>query len=201
MTQIEAAMPVTKTNSFILTFNGCGGEHTMGTIKNEIAKYWQCEGEEFFEEYMFSWDKDEIAKQYSIPGKYHLRDWNELDDLCHLNGPEFIEDSTYFELIDIDTQESLSEILIKEEMLEIEDEPEVSQDLEKDVSVLYGQQYNKGSFSFGPIESDQPFDPSKLRIKCSCWDDIQIITAIEYQGEIYYVEEESRGKSQTIYFA
>ena len=86
-------------------------------------------------------------------------------------------------------------------MLEIEDEPEVSQDLEKDVSVLYGQQFNKGSFSFGPIESDQPFDPSKLRIKCSCWDDIQIITAIEYQGEIYYVEEESRGKSQTIYFA
>ena len=39
MTQIEAAMPVTKTNSFILTINGCGGEHTMGTIKNEIAKY------------------------------------------------------------------------------------------------------------------------------------------------------------------
>jgi len=108
MTQIEAAMPVTKTNSFILTINGCGGEHTMGTIKNEIAKYWQCEGEEFFEEYMFSWDKDEIANQYGIPEKYQLGDWNELDDLCHLNGPEFIEDITYFELIDIDTQESLS---------------------------------------------------------------------------------------------
>ena len=59
--------------------------------------------------------------------------------------------------------------------------------------------FNKGSFSFGPIESDQPFDPSKLRTMCSCWDDIQIITAIEYQGETYYVEEESRGKSQTIY--
>ena len=44
--------------------------------------------------------------------------------ICVINGP-IIEDITYFELTTL-TQESLSEILIKEEMLEIEDEPRFS---------------------------------------------------------------------------
>ena len=50
--------------------------------------------QEFFEEYMFSWDKPELIEKYSIPEKFQLQDWNELDDLAHLNGPEIMEENT-----------------------------------------------------------------------------------------------------------
>ena len=48
MTQIESAKPSIQIHNFSLKIFGCGGEHTIGTVSNEIASYWQTEGEEFF---------------------------------------------------------------------------------------------------------------------------------------------------------
>lgn len=200
MTQLETAKTSTDTTCFTLAIYGCGGEHTIGTASTEVASYWE-EEDEIFQEYMFSWDRDEVIEKYNISEKYHLKEWNELDDLAHINGPEFVKDSTYIDVIDDETKDKILEFLITEENLEIEEEPEVPQELENKLTVVYGQQWNKGTFSFGPIESEEPFDPSKLKIKCSCWEDLQIITHIEYEGEFYGVEEESSGKSQIIFFS
>ena len=120
MTQLESSKLSTQTYNFSLEIYGCGGEHTIGTVKNEIAKYWQTDGEEFFEEYMFSWDKPELIEKYSIPEKFQLQDWNELDDLAHLNGPEIMEENTILEVNDYDSSDKISEIVITNEMLEVE---------------------------------------------------------------------------------
>ena len=73
MTQLESSKLSTQTYDFSLEINGKGGEHTIGTVKNEVAKYWQTDGKKFFNEYMFSWDKPELIKKYSIPEKFQLR--------------------------------------------------------------------------------------------------------------------------------
>ena len=201
MTQLESSKLSTQTYNFSLEIYGCGGEHTIGTVKNEIAKYWQTDGEEFFEEYMFSWDKPELIEKYSIPEKFQLQDWNELDDLAHLNGPEIMEENTILEVNDYDSSDKISEIVITNEMLEVEDEPEVSEELIKEVQCVYGQAFNKGRFIYGPIESDKPFDSTKLKMNCSDWDGQIILNYIEYDGETYYLEgEDTRGKSQNIEF-
>ena len=98
MTQLESLTVPTQVYKFSLGIYGCGGEHTIGTVTNEIAAYWQTDGEEFFHEYMFSWNKPEISKKYNIPEKFQLQDWNELDDLSHFNGPEIEENSTSVEV-------------------------------------------------------------------------------------------------------
>ena len=203
MTQIESAKPSIQIHNFSLKIFGCGGEHTIGTISNAIASYWQTEGEEFFEEYMFSWDKPEVVEEYKIPEKFQLqkKDWSELDDLAHLNGPEIINNDSSIEIIDHESNKKISEVIIKNEMIEIEEEPEVPEELITKVQCVYGQAWAKGNFTYGPIESNNPFDIKKLKINCAVWDGILILNNIEYDGENYFLEEEeSTGKSNTIYF-
>ena len=202
MTQLESSKLSNQTYNFSLEIYGCGGEHTIGTVSNEVAKYWQTDGEEFFEEYMFSWEKPELIEKYSIPEKFQLQDWNELDDLAHLNGPEILEDDSILEVHNSESSKKISDIVITKEMLEIEEEPEVSEEQKKEVQCVYGQAFNKGNYIYGPIESDKPFDIKKLKLNCSTWEGLIILNYIEYDGESYYLEEESTtGKSQNISFS
>ena len=182
----------------MLTVNGCGGEHTIGFIDIEAGSYWK-KNDEIFQEYMFSWDRNEVVDKYNIPEKYQLKDWNEIDDLAHLNGPEFVKDYSLINVLD-EEGEPITEINITEDMIEVDEEPLVSEDIKNKVAVVYGQQWNKGTFYFGPIETEETFDSSKLKISCSRWQNLIIISQIEYEDRIYYPEEDSRGKSQTIYF-
>ena len=201
MTQLESSKLSTQTYNFSLEINGKGGEHTIGTVKNEVAKYWQTDGIKFFEEYMFSCDKQELIKKYSIPEKFQLKDWNELDDLCHLNGPEIKEENTILEVHDNDSGKKISDIVITNEMLEVDEEPEVPEELEKEVQCVYGQAFNKGRFIYGPIESDKPFDSTKLKVICWDWDGLNILYYIWYDQATYHLEEEdSRGISENIEF-
>ena len=183
----------------MLTVNGCGGEHTIGFIDIEAGSYWK-KNDEIFQEYMFSWDRNEVVDKYNIPEKYQLKDWNEIDDLAHLNGPEFVKDYSLINVLD-EEGEPITEINITEDMIQVDEEPLVSEDIKNKVAIVYGQQWNKGTFSFGPIETEETFDSSKLKISCSRWQNLIIISQIEYEDRIYYPEEDSRGKSQTIYFA
>ncbi len=199
MTQLESLITSTEEKCYMLTVKGCGGEHTIGFIDIEAASYWK-KNDEIFQEYMFSWDRNEVVDKYNIPEKYQLKDWNEIDDLAHLNGPEFVKDYSLINVLD-EEGEPITEINITEDMIEVEDEPLVSEDIKNKVAVVYGQQWNKGTFSFGPIETDETFDSSKLKISCTRWQNLIIISQIEYEDRIYYPEDNSTGKSQIIYFA
>ena len=201
MTQLASSKLTNQTYNFSLEIYGKGGEHTIGTVSNEVAKYWQTDGKEFFNEYMFSCDKPELITKYSIPEKFRLQDWNELDDLAHMNGPEIMEGNTILEVHDYDLGKKISDIVITNEMLEIDEEPEVPEDLKKKVQCVYGQAFNKGRFIYGPIESDKPFDPTKLKVICSDWDGLNILYYIWYDEATYHLEEEdTRGISENIEF-
>ena len=149
---------------------------------------------------MFSWDRNEVVDKYNIPEKYQLKDWNEIDDLAHFNGPELVKDYSLINVLD-EEGEPITEINITEDMIEVDEEPLVSEDIKNKVAVVYGQQWNKGTFYFGPIETEETFDSSKLKISCSRWQNLIIISQIEYEDRIYYPEDNSTGKSQIIYFA
>ncbi len=199
MTQLESLITSTEEKCYMLTVNGCGGEHTIGFIDIEAATYWK-KNDEIFQEYMFSWDRNEVVDKYNIPEKYQLKDWNEIDDLAHLNGPEFVKDYSLINVLD-EEGEPITEINITEDMIEVDEEPLVSEDIKNKVAVVYGQQWNKGTFYFGPIETEETFDSSKLKISCSRWQNLIIISQIEYEDRIYYPEDNTTGKSQIIYFA
>ena len=199
MTQLESLITSTEEKCYMLTVKGCGGEHTIGFIDIEAASYWK-KNDKIFQEYMFSWDRNEVVDKYNIPEKYQLKDWNEIDDLAHFNGPELVKDYSLINVLD-EEGEPITEINITEDMIQVDDEPLVSEDIKNKVAVVYGQQWNKGTFSFGPIETEETFDSSKLKISCSRWQNLIIITQIEYEDRIYYPEDNSTGKSQIIYFA
>lgn len=199
MTQLESLITSTEEKCYMLTVKGCGGEHTIGFIDIEAASYWK-KNDKIFQEYMFSWDRNEVVDKYNIPEKYQLKDWNEIDDLAHFNGPELVKDYSLIKVLD-EEGEPITEINITEDMIEVDEEPLVSEDIKNKVAVVYGQQWNKGTFYFGPIETEETIDSSKLKISCSRWQNLIIISQIEYEDRIYYPEDNSTGKSQIIYFA
>ena len=188
MTQLESAKTETQKYCYRLVIYGYGGECKIGTIDNEIAAYWQNEGNQFFEDYVkaSSYERDELNKEHSIPKNCQdlPEDWYDFDDICSAYGPEFFDDDTTINVIDDATGEEILEKMITESMFIREEEEEV---LENKVPVC-AIGIEKGTWNF-PIETNAPFDVSKLKIIGTPFNEAYIISKIQYEDEIFYQEE------------
>ena len=188
MTQLESTKTETQKYCYRLAIYAYGGEYKIGTIDSEIASYWQNEGNEFFEEYMLgsSYERDELNKEHQIPENCQdLPDWYDLDDICSAHGPEFFDDDTTINVIDDATGEEILEKMITESMLIREEEEEKV--LENKVPVCaIGEE--KGTWNF-PIETDKPFDVSKLKVIGTPFNEAYIISKIQYEDEMIHHEE------------
>lgn len=158
-----------------------GGEHTIGTIPNDVAEYWVEKGADTFSEYMWSWDHDEKNADGSIPEKYQLPEWWEVDDIDHLNTVEF-EIGNVLVVDDAKTNETVAEIEMTEDMIGSVHDPLDDEDT-TGKSVVYGQSFEKGGFPFETLVTDTPFDPSKLKFELTIWNDLKLVHAITYDGQ------------------
>ena len=178
---------------------GSGGEYTIGTVDENTSEYWLAQGKDKFKEYMISNDRREVNSKFNVPEEFQLPSWYEIDNIKHLNSAEF-HSSTTLHITDLTLDEEIKMINLNEEMINVICYP--SNELEEtnlsfwesiyeegENCIVYGGDQQKGSFSFESIESESPFDNTKLKINCTEWVDLRIIHSLEYNGKIYLPKE------------
>ncbi len=180
-----------------------GGEHTIGTISAEVARYWLHDKREEihqgdFEEYIF--DADDMNEEGSIPEKYQLPMWHDIDDVFHECALEH-SSLNWLDVIDTETDEYVVEN-IEITSLAIN---KTTDDLQayKDANPKYGgayvlgQSYEKSGWEY-ELDTDKPFDITKLKVNISVWSNLSLVDGLFYDGaELEWdVPDGSWGKSQ-----
>jgi hypothetical protein len=169
-----------------------------------VANYWLEKGEEAFQEYMRAYH-DEVHENGSVPEKYQLPEWWEVDDLDHMNTVEFVE-SNFLHVEDVKTGETVAEIELTEDKLgNVRDSASKAHDEgltypNGDKYIVYGQSYEKGTFDFEILATDEPFDISKVKFNVAVWSTLIIVDTVEYDGELLNGEgSDTIGKSYSIW--
>ena len=200
---------------FRLNFSRYGGEVAMGTITKDQYEYWS--DNDGFEEYMVAVDYDPTDANKKIPKRAQFdQPFYEYGNICHMSGPEWDDSQTmYIEEIDKNGKpmededgnfvqdiqhdfgnfESLGAEVVCEE-----EHHEGSKSCENEYYV-FGQYFNKGGWHTPDIIKTGPdgIEMDKLKIRYVNADGFKVFNDIEYDGEAYYLEEDSTGKSSSFY--
>ena len=182
-----------------------GGEHTIGTISAEVARYWLHDKREAinphgdFEEYIF--DADDRNEEGSIPEKYQLPNWYEIDDIYHGNPLEY-SGSNRLDVIDTETDKYVAEN-IDITSISINKTKDALQEYKDDNpkyggAYVFGQSFEKAGWEY-ELETDKPFDIAKLKVNISVWSDLHLVETLVYDGDEldWDMPDGSWGKSQT----
>ena len=178
-----------------ITAGRLGGEHTIGTIPKSLSDYWSEWEQDDLEGYLFSFDREEDYP--NVPEKYHLNEWNEIDDITHQNSVEFSA-TNYFEITNTETNDSFyidfqeinsNELFIDESKME---KVSTSNEL-----ILFCQSWEKGEFIVecndndgNPCEfiTNEPFDLNKIKnVKCTRFSEILLLNSFEYENYTFEV--------------
>ena len=204
--EVESTKPINKTYSYELAIWGHGGEHHIGVLENDMAKYWLNEGKEFFEDYLkasSSW-REPLIDEHKIPEEYQdLPDWYDFDDFS-VHGPEIFEDETIITVNEVITEletgktlDSESEVTVSHKMIQKEDDSDF---VIEDGKPLWSKEPEKGNFTYEIIESSEPLDFSELKLVCKEWMNSVILSHFEYKGSTYYLSEGGELNDVEIFF-
>ena len=200
---------------FRLNFSRYGGEVAMGTITKDQYEYWS--DNDGFEEYMVAVDYDPVDANKEIPKRAQFdQPFYEYSNICHLSGPEWDDSQTvYIEEIDKngkpiedddgnfvqDIQYDFGDLKsLGAEIICSEEHHTGSKSCENEYYV-FGQYFNKGGWHTPDIIKTGPdgIEIDKLKIRYVNADGFKVFNDIEYDGEEYYLEEDSTGKSSSFY--
>jgi len=183
-----------------------GGEHIIGTIPNSVGQYWLNKGNQQFEDYFFSWNKDEDYP--NIPQKFALEDWYEIDDIMHESTVEFA-DTNYFEITNKKTNKSFyidfSEINKDSISVDLSSNDTI---LKSKKTIVFAQSFEKGSYEISCYDkegrscdfiTDEPFDVNKIKnVNLIMWSNLLLLNGFEYEDYSFEISGgDSIGKSMT----
>ncbi len=201
---------------FRLNFSRYGGEVAMGTITKEQYEHWK-DDQSAFEEYMGQVDFDSDEANKEIPGKAQFTaPFYEYEDICHMSGPEWEDSQTmYIEEIDKDgkpledgeggfvqdIQHDFGDLQSLGAEIKCSEEHHAGSKSCENHYYVFGQYFNKGGWHTPDIIKTGPdgIEIDKLKISYVNADGFNVFNEIEYDGEIYYLEEDSTGKSSSFY--
>ena len=200
---------------FRLNFSRYGGEVAMGTITKDQYEHWS--DNDGFEEYMVAVDYDPIDANKEIPKQAQFdQPFYEYSNICHLSGPEWDDSQTvYIEEIDKngksmedddgnfvqDIQHDFGDLeSLGAEIKCVEEHHAGSKSCENEYYV-FGQYFNKGGWHTPDIIKTGPdgIEIDKLKIEYINADGFKVFNEVIYDGEPYYLEEDSTGKSSSFY--
>ena len=200
---------------FRLNFSRYGGEVAIGTITKDQYEYWS--DNDGFEEYMVAVDYDPADANKEIPKRAQFdQPFYEYSDICHLSGPEWDDSQTvYIEELDKngkpmedddgnfvqDIQHDFGDLeSLGAEIMCSEEHHAGTKSCENEYYV-FGQYFNKGGWHTPDIIKTGPdgIEIDKLKIRYVNADGFKVFNDIEYDGEEYYLEEDSTGKSSSFY--
>ena len=202
---------------FRLNFSRYGGEVAMGTITKDQYEYWT--DNDGFEEYMGQVDYDNEEANREIPERAQFdRPFYEYNDICHLSGPEWADGQTmYIEELNKDgnplendeggfvqdIQHDFEDLTSLDAIVECDEEHNLGSKSCENEYYVFGQYFNKGGWHTPDIIKTGPdgIELDKLKIRYTDADGFKVFNEIEYDGEVYYLEEDSTGKSSSFYVA
>ena len=200
---------------FRLNFSRYGGEVAMGTITKDQYDYWN--EKEGFETYMAEVDYDPQDANKHIPARAQFdQPFYEYSNICHISGPEWADSQTmYIEEIDKNGNPAVDEDgeYIKDIQHDFEDFESLGAEIEcveehhagskscENEYYVFGQYFNKGGWHTPDIIKTGPdgIEMDKLKIQYINADGFKCFNEVEYDGEVYYLEEDSTGKSSSFY--
>jgi len=200
---------------FRLNFSRYGGEVAMGTITKDQYEYWT--DNDGFEEYMSAVDFDADDANKEIPKRAQFtHPFYEYSDICHLSGPEWADSQTlYIEEVNkdgnpmedgnggfvSDIQHEFGDFTSLGATVECEEEHNEGSKSCKNHYYVFGQYFNKGGWHTPDIiKTDvDGILMDKLKIRYTDADGFKVFNEVEYDGESYYLEEDSTGKSSSFY--
>ena len=202
---------------FRLNFSRYGGEVAMGTITKDQYEYWS--DNDGFEEYMGAVDFDAEDANKEIPKRAQFtHPFYEYSDICHVSGPEWHDSQTmYIEEVDKDgnAMEDGEGGYVKDIEHDFGDLESLGAEIYcgemhhtgsvscENQYYVFGQYFNKGGWHTPDIIKTGPdgIEIDKLRIGYTDADGFKVSSEVEYDGESYYLEEDSTGKSSSFYVA
>ena len=202
---------------FRLTFSRYGGEVAMGTITKDQYEYWN--DNDGFEEYMAQVDFDADDANKEIPKRAQFdKPFYEYGDICHLSGPEWVDSQTlYIEELNKkgepmedgdggyvkDIQHDFGDLESLGARIECLEEHHMSSKSCENEYYVFGQYFNKGGWHTPDIIKTGPdgIEMDKLEIWYTNADGFNVFNELRYDGEVYYLEEDSTGKSSSFYVA
>ena len=157
-----------------------GAEITIGKVSRETYEYWKSWDGYLIEQHL---QFDDIE---SVPPEHNLYPWYEQDDLLHINGPQFC-DTNHLTITDAESgevilKESIFKELFQDNAWVLDSVEETNPNLNGTV-LLYCLSADKGCWSFDDIETDQPFDPSKLTFYLHGIDGDIILDHMRYEDQ------------------
>tara|TARA_B100001093_G_scaffold370941_1_gene355905 strand:- start:3 stop:686 length:684 start_codon:yes stop_codon:yes gene_type:complete len=200
---------------FRLNFSRYGGEVAMGTITKDQFEYWY--DNDGFEEYMAAVDFDADDANKEIPKRAQFtHPFYEYSDICHLSGPEWAGGQTlYIEEVNKDgnpmddgdggyvkdIQHDFDDFTSLGATVECEETHNSGSKSCQDHYYVFGQYFNKGGWHTPDIiKTDvDGIVMDKLKIRYTDADGFKVFNEVEYDGEVYYLEEDSTGKSSSFY--
>jgi len=200
---------------FRLSFTRYGGEVAMGTISKDQYLYWS--SKDGFEEYMGQVDYDaEDANKEIPPNAQFDQPFYEYSNICHMSGPEWDDSQTlYIEELDkdgkplenedggfvADIQHDFGDLESLGALIKCSEEHHASSKSCENEYYVFGQYFNKGGWHTPDIIKTGPdgIEMDKLKIEYVNADGFKVFNEVEYDGEVYYLEEDSTGKSSSFY--
>jgi len=202
---------------FRLNFSRYGGEVAMGTITKDQYEYWT--DNDGFDEYMSQVDYDAEEANKEIPKRAQFdQPFYEYSNICHLSGPEWADGQTmYIEELNKDgnplendeggfvqdIQHDFEDLTSLDAIVECDEEHNPGSKSCENEYYVFGQYFNKGGWHTPDIIKTGPdgIEMDKLKIRYTDADGFKVFNEIEYDGEAYYLEEDSTGKSSSFYVA
>jgi len=202
---------------FRLNFSRYGGEVAMGTITKDQYEYWT--DNDGFEEYMVQVDFDADDANKEIPERAQFdRPFYEYADIVHVAGPEWADSQTlYIEELNKkgepmedgqggyvkDIQHDFGDLESMGALIKTMEEHHTGSKSCENEYYVFGQYFNKGGWHTPDIIKTGPdgIEIDKLTIEMVNADGFKVFNEIEYDGQVYYLEEDSTGKSSSFYVA
>jgi hypothetical protein len=189
----------------------------MGTITKDQYEYWT--DNDGFEEYMGQVDFDADEANKEIPKRAQFdAPFYEYSNICHFSGPEWADGQTmYIEELDKhgkpmeddaggyvkDIQHEFEDLESLGALIKCTEEHNTGSKSCENEYYVFGQYFNKGGWHTPDIikTGADGIEIDKLTIEMVNADGFKVFNEIEYDGEVYYLEEDSTGKSSSFYVA
>lgn len=201
---------------FKVDFGRYGGEVAMGEITKEQFEYWEGKDNEFAE-HMASADWGDDREDDGTPEEAKFtKPFYEYEDICHLSGPE-LSDGQTMTITEVDKEGSplrdKDGNFVDDQQIDMKDFKKLGIKVKcigkhnsgskscKDKFYMFGQYFNKGGWYTGDLIKTGPsgFNPKKMSIDYEDCDGFRVFNEFTYDGENYYLEEDSTGKSSAFY--
>lgn len=173
-----------------------GAEITVGSIPLDAYVYWSKKDKDSLQNHLVSDGESNIDEALS------LYPWFERDNLTHTYGVEFsgsnsitvTEESSSDTILECD----LDQDWVKDSSWVINDKPHV---LENDTVLLTCASWEKGTWEYELIETEEPFDQSKLEFYLYHIDGMFIVDHLKYEGEeLTCIDGSTRGVGFKVWF-